>query len=46
VLALLRRARYLPLRALHEEILREIEAFNEDGNSFADDVTILSCRFK
>lgn len=46
VLAFLRRARYLPLKALHEEILHEIETFNEDGNSFADDVTILSCRFK
>lgn len=46
VLEFLRRARYLPLKAVHEEVLREIEAFNEDGNSFADDVTILSCRFK
>jgi sigma-B regulation protein RsbU (phosphoserine phosphatase) len=43
---LLRENRYLPLAMMHKEMLREIEAFSTTKNQFADDVTILSCRFK
>jgi len=46
VLRVIRQNRYLPLSRLHEELLREIKAYNENGSQFADDVTILSCRFK
>ncbi|ALD21248.1 PP2C family protein-serine/threonine phosphatase [Hymenobacter sp. DG25A] len=46
VLDFLRRSRYLPLRTLHTEVLDEIRNFNVKGNQFADDITILSCRFK
>ena len=46
VLRTLQRNRYLPLPALHKELLSEIKAFNTKGDKFADDVTILSCRFK
>ncbi|TGE29193.1 PP2C family protein-serine/threonine phosphatase [Hymenobacter metallicola] len=43
---LVQRNRYLPLTALHKEMLREIEEFSVTKNQFADDITILSCRFK
>ena len=46
LVTLLRHNRYLPLTMLHKEMLREIEAFSTTKNQFADDVTILSCRFK
>ncbi|MCA8830884.1 PP2C family protein-serine/threonine phosphatase [Hymenobacter pini] len=46
VLRVLRHNRYAPLGTVHRELLREIEAFNTNGSRFADDVTILSCRFK
>ncbi|WP_426492456.1 PP2C family protein-serine/threonine phosphatase [Hymenobacter sp. 102] len=46
VLRVLRHNRYAPLTTVHRELLREIEAFNTNGSRFADDVTILSCRFK
>ncbi len=46
VLAVLHRSRYLPLPKLHRELLRSINAFSVYGTQFADDVTILSCRFK
>jgi sigma-B regulation protein RsbU (phosphoserine phosphatase) len=46
VLRVLRHNRYAPLATVHRELLREIEAYNTHGNRFADDVTILSCRFK
>ena len=46
VLAVLRRNRYLPLPMLHQELMRSIDAFSADNSQFADDVTILSCRFK
>ena len=46
VLAVLHRSRYLPLPKLHRELLRSINAFSAHGTQFADDVTILSCRFK
>jgi sigma-B regulation protein RsbU (phosphoserine phosphatase) len=46
VLRVLRHNRYAPLATVHRELLREIEAFNTNGTRFADDVTILSCRFK
>ncbi|MCC2545376.1 SpoIIE family protein phosphatase [Hymenobacter sp. BT175] len=46
ILRCMRRNWYLPLPALHNELLREIEAFNVNGNRFSDDITILSCRFK
>jgi sigma-B regulation protein RsbU (phosphoserine phosphatase) len=46
VLRVLRQNRYAPLAVVHRELLREIEAYNTNGNRFADDVTILSCRFK
>ncbi|MCB2407884.1 PP2C family protein-serine/threonine phosphatase [Hymenobacter lucidus] len=46
LISLMRRNRYLPLPKLHQEMLREIEAFSTTKNQFADDVTILSCRFK
>ncbi|MBU6121200.1 PP2C family protein-serine/threonine phosphatase [Hymenobacter siberiensis] len=46
VLAVLHRSRYLPLPKLHQEMLRSIDAYSSRGSHFADDVTILSCRFK
>ncbi|KUG07276.1 PP2C family protein-serine/threonine phosphatase [Solirubrum puertoriconensis] len=46
VLETLQTNRYLPLPKLHDELLRRIEAFNVNGNHFADDITILSCRFR
>ncbi|GAB3651005.1 hypothetical protein GCM10027594_26200 [Hymenobacter agri] len=46
VLGVLRRTRYLPLPKLHQELLRSINAFSAHNAQFADDVTILSCRFK
>ncbi|WBO85491.1 PP2C family protein-serine/threonine phosphatase [Hymenobacter yonginensis] len=46
ILALLAQNRYLPLKRLHEELLASIKAYNVNGSQFADDVTILSCRFK
>lgn len=46
ILALLAQNRYLPLKRLHEELLDSIKAYNTNGSQFADDVTILSCRFK
>ena len=46
VLAVLHRNRYLPLPKLHQELLRSINAFSAHNAQFADDVTILSCRFK
>jgi sigma-B regulation protein RsbU (phosphoserine phosphatase) len=45
IVAVLQQHRYLPLPKLHQELLRRIKAFNSDGH-FADDITILSCRFK
>jgi len=46
VLEVLHRNRYLPLPKLHQELLRSINAFSAHDAQFADDVTILSCRFK
>jgi sigma-B regulation protein RsbU (phosphoserine phosphatase) len=46
VLRVIQQNRYLPLPRLHEELLHEIKAYNENGSQFADDITILSCRFK
>ncbi|GAB3588922.1 PP2C family protein-serine/threonine phosphatase [Hymenobacter daeguensis] len=46
VLHVLHRNRYLPLPRLHQELLRSINAFSAHDAQFADDVTILSCRFK
>jgi sigma-B regulation protein RsbU (phosphoserine phosphatase) len=46
VLRVIRQNRYLPLPRLHAELLREIKAYNANGGQFADDITILSCRFK
>jgi sigma-B regulation protein RsbU (phosphoserine phosphatase) len=46
VLEVLQRNRYLPLPKLHQELLRSINAFSAHDAQFADDVTILSCRFK
>ena len=46
VLAVLHRSRYLPLPKLHQELLHTINAFSAHNAQFADDVTILSCRFK
>ena len=46
VLDVLHRGRYLPLPRLHQELLRRINAFSAHDSQFADDVTILSCRFK
>jgi sigma-B regulation protein RsbU (phosphoserine phosphatase) len=46
VLNVLERGRYLPLPKLHQELLRSINAFSAHNSQFADDVTILSCRFK
>jgi len=46
VLRVLQRSRYLPLAKLHQELLHDIEAFSANAAQFADDVTILSCRFK
>ncbi len=45
IIAVLQQHRYLPLPKLHEELLHRIKEFNSDGH-FADDITILSCRFK
>lgn len=46
VLAVLHRSRYLPLPKLHQELLHTINTFSAHNAQFADDVTILSCRFK
>jgi sigma-B regulation protein RsbU (phosphoserine phosphatase) len=46
VLDVLHRNRYLPLSKLHQELLSSINAFSAHDAQFADDVTILSCRFK
>jgi len=46
ILRVLERNRYLPLKQLHQELLNAIKVFNAIGSQFADDVTILSCRFK
>ncbi|HEX8425507.1 PP2C family protein-serine/threonine phosphatase [Hymenobacter sp.] len=46
ILRVLRQNRFLPLPRLHEELLREIREFNVNDSHFADDITILSCRFK
>ena len=46
VLAVLQRSRYLPLPKLHQELLDSIKAFSANNTQYADDVTILSCRFK
>jgi sigma-B regulation protein RsbU (phosphoserine phosphatase) len=46
VLQTLQQNRYLPLPKLHQELLHRIEAFSAHDSQFADDVTILSCRFK
>ncbi|WP_375437515.1 PP2C family protein-serine/threonine phosphatase [uncultured Hymenobacter sp.] len=46
VLRVLRQNRFLPLPRLHEELLKEIQLFNVNDSHFADDITILSCRFK
>ncbi|MCC3154652.1 PP2C family protein-serine/threonine phosphatase [Hymenobacter sp. BT770] len=46
VLSVLQRNRYLPLPKLHQELLSSINAFSDHNAQFADDVTILSCRFK
>ena len=46
VLGVLHRSRYLPLPRLHQEMLRTIEVYSSRGSHFADDVTMLSCRFK
>ena len=46
VLAVLHRSRYLPLPKLHQQLLRSINEFSIPNSQFADDVTILSCRFK
>ena len=46
VLDVLHRHRYLPLPKLHQQLLSSINAFSAHDAQFADDVTILSCRFK
>ena len=46
VLDVLHRYRYLPLPKLHQQLLSSINAFSAHDAQFADDVTILSCRFK
>ncbi|GAA4380403.1 PP2C family protein-serine/threonine phosphatase [Hymenobacter koreensis] len=46
VLQALHEMRYVPLPKLHDSLLQRIEQFNAKGNYFADDITILSCRFK
>jgi sigma-B regulation protein RsbU (phosphoserine phosphatase) len=46
LISLMQRNRYLPLKKIHQEMLREIEEFSVTKKQFADDVTILSCRFK
>ncbi|MDB5262480.1 MAG: serine/threonine protein phosphatase [Adhaeribacter sp.] len=42
----LKNSRYLSLPKLHEELLEEIKNHNQGSNSFEDDITLLSCRFK
>ena len=46
VLSVLQRNRYLPLPKLHQELMSSINSFSAHNEQFADDVTILSCRFK
>ncbi|KAA9339916.1 PP2C family protein-serine/threonine phosphatase [Hymenobacter busanensis] len=46
LLAALQEMRYVPLPKVHESLLQRIEHFNAKGTHFADDITILSCRFK
>ncbi len=45
IVAVLQQGRYLPLPKLHQELLRRVKDFDSAGH-FADDITILSCRFK
>ena len=45
-MAVLHRSRYLPLPKLHQELLNSIKVFSANNTQYADDVTILSCRFK
>ena len=45
LVAVLQHGRSLPLPKLHQELLRRVKAFDSAGH-FADDITILSCRFK
>lgn len=42
----LKNNRYLNLNKLHESLLDEIKAHNQDSTAFQDDITLLSCRFK
>ncbi len=46
VLDTLRGHRYLPLARLHDTLMEKIEAFGEGAGKFADDVTLVSCRFR
>jgi sigma-B regulation protein RsbU (phosphoserine phosphatase) len=46
VLQTMHEHRYLPLPKLHDELLRRITAFNVKGTHYADDITILTCRFR
>jgi sigma-B regulation protein RsbU (phosphoserine phosphatase) len=46
VMSVIQLNRYLPLPKLHQELLHRIEEFSSHTSQFADDVTILSCRFK
>ncbi|WP_081867859.1 PP2C family protein-serine/threonine phosphatase [Hymenobacter sp. IS2118] len=46
VLGVLRRNRYLPLVRLHQQLLATIDEFSNGDSQYADDVTILTCRFK
>lgn len=46
VLQTMQEHRYLPLPKLHDELLRRITAFNVKGTHYADDITILTCRFR
>ncbi|WP_400191425.1 PP2C family protein-serine/threonine phosphatase [Hymenobacter sp. B81] len=46
LLRALQELRYVPLPKVHASLLERIEQFNAKGAHFADDITILSCRFK
>ncbi|GAB2951539.1 hypothetical protein GCM10027048_15660 [Hymenobacter coalescens] len=46
VLQTMEQHRYLPLPKLHDELLRRITDFNVKGTHYADDITILTCRFR
>ncbi len=41
----LKSCRYVSSPNLHAQLLKEIESFSSD-NTFSDDITVLSCRFK